>query len=327
MLHNAISGFTQTFILFILLTISPLHWVWGQKTKGVVTLDFTYNREILPQGKDLRQILENTISIIEPSFKILQRDNLSLLIEKLQEELNLQKDFNQEGESISQLKIKGADYLVVSNLTHNFANDLFRCQIDFINISGNSAFEKNPISFTMTRKQIMDFEECEKLFAAELPKLFNKIHQGNASSTGGNTNNKEVFSLPPPEVKILSTVFFNREVKEVSIGIGLGMHNTQTLQLPSKEFPCQVAYHTQLMILYKSPVVREKLVFLLKRVDAIEFDMRMKQSGFVSMMVGKGKNEKYPYVSFTQPMSGTYEINIYTVNKITNIFEDIQLIY
>ena len=124
------------FLLIVLLYTSSL---FAQKKIGLLCTNFKINNEIREDGAVYRKSLESVLSNLKNPPIIIDRDNLSDLLIKIQEEANLNADFQQ---SIPILKAANIDYVVYANIEKRVVENFYNLQIEFVKISGENTFSK-----------------------------------------------------------------------------------------------------------------------------------------------------------------------------------------
>jgi hypothetical protein len=112
-----------------------------QNLSNIACLDFTLNDSPFERGKYYSNILESIISNIDYPPHVIERNKVSEIVEKIQEEKNLFRDFKTVYEK--PLKIAEVDYLVRANFTQEspLANEMSLI-IEFIKVAGEGGLQK-----------------------------------------------------------------------------------------------------------------------------------------------------------------------------------------
>lgn len=139
----------------------------GQNSIGVLCNDFKINAEVKSIGKEFRKSFESILSNLDYPPTVIERENLSDLITKIEEERNLYNDFNNG--QLEDLKAAKVDYVVYGNFHKSFINEKYEFQLEFVKISGENALSKRvfPI-LRFTEKELEGSELFEEKVKAML---------------------------------------------------------------------------------------------------------------------------------------------------------------
>lgn len=161
--------------------------VTAQNATGIVCTDITINDQSRDVGSEFRRSLESVLSSLKNPPIIIERKKIQELIEKVQEELNLNKDLNTN--EIQKLRAAQVDYVMYGNFVRRLTNVNYDLQLECIKISGINAFSK--ISFP-----ILSFTE-EELTNTDMfrKKLFEMLNNYSFSSDFGIIQNDLLFKI------------------------------------------------------------------------------------------------------------------------------------
>jgi len=176
-------------IVFILafFTFITMTRVTAQNPIGVVCTDITINNQNREVGSEFRRSLESVLSSLKDPPIVIDRDKIQDLIEKVQEEINLNKDLNST--EVHNLNAAQVDYVMYGNFVRRLTNVNYDLQLECIKISGDNAFSK--ISFP-----ILSFSE-EELDNTQIfrKKLFEMLNNFSFSSDFGIVQNALLFKI------------------------------------------------------------------------------------------------------------------------------------
>ncbi|GJM35594.1 MAG: hypothetical protein DHS20C18_45950 [Saprospiraceae bacterium] len=133
-------------------------------------MDFTKNNDVFKKGKSLRKSFESVLSNLDDPPNVIEREKLSQIIERIQDERNLQEDFGKQ--NIEELQAAKVDYVIYGNfIISDMLSDIVEFQSECIKISGENVSSK--IGFpTISFKQ----EELSNLssFESKIRKMLNQ---------------------------------------------------------------------------------------------------------------------------------------------------------
>lgn len=153
-------------VFFLFLRFLSLS-VFGQKSIGIACDNFKINNEQREDGIDYRKSLESVLSNLKYPPLIIEREKISELIIRIQEEINLSKDLGTK--YISDLKTAKVDYIIYSNFEKKIIQEAYYLQMECIKIRGENTFSK--ITFPIlkfTEKEITNKEIFQKRLSVML---------------------------------------------------------------------------------------------------------------------------------------------------------------
>lgn len=113
---------------------------FGQQSINILCSDFTLNEESWGVGKKLRKVFESVLSNLENPPALVEREKLSMLLERIQEEKNLSKDFGSV--NLTKLQAANVDFLIVGNFSKSLVSESYEFYAECIKISGQNALSK-----------------------------------------------------------------------------------------------------------------------------------------------------------------------------------------
>jgi hypothetical protein len=140
----------------------------GQSVKVFVN-QMTINNENSTSELKFQNSLESAFSNLERAPKLVERDNLSSLIEFLQNEENLRADFNVS--KVEEFNPEHIDYIIYSNLRSSPLNNDVYIQIECVKVFGDSMLSK--FSFPSLKLKVNELNDLT-LFEMRLTKFLNQ---------------------------------------------------------------------------------------------------------------------------------------------------------
>jgi hypothetical protein len=142
-------------ILIFLVFSFSINIVQAQNATNILCTDITMNDGTFYDGKIFTKGFESILSNLEMPPRIVDRKNLSSVLEKIQEDKNLFKDLKVE--YIDSLKIAKIDYLVYANFSKSKASETYTFQSECVKISGDNALSKIVFpSLNFTEKDLVN---------------------------------------------------------------------------------------------------------------------------------------------------------------------------
>lgn len=131
---------------------------------------FTYEGKRWEDGSNLKRIFEVSLSNKKLPFRVVEREEINIVFEKLQEEKNLYKDLLME--FAKKPELAGADYVVVGNVVHNIGTQKYSLNINFFKYTGKETSIKLPIFLSLSKDQLADDDQMKKIFDGELQNFY-----------------------------------------------------------------------------------------------------------------------------------------------------------
>lgn len=113
---------------------------YGQQSINILCSDFTLNEKPFEKGKDLRRVFESVLSNLENPPTLIEREKLAVVLERIQEEKNLAKDF--DAGSIAKLQTANVNFLIVGDFSKSLVSESYEFHAECIKISGQNALSK-----------------------------------------------------------------------------------------------------------------------------------------------------------------------------------------
>ena len=143
-------------LLFLGVSIIPIVF-FGQKSVGILCIDFKINNEKRQEGIEYRRSLESVLSTLKYPPLIIDREKMQELLNKIEYERNLKTDLNIK--DAGQLKNAQVDYLMFGNLSKSLSNVNWDLSLECTKIIGENTFSKVPFPIiSFTEKDILNTE-------------------------------------------------------------------------------------------------------------------------------------------------------------------------
>lgn len=154
---------------FSLVFLFVISVCFSQNSNNILCLDFTLNGKKFSRSRELLQAFEGVLAHIENPPVIIEREKLASIIEKIQEEQNLAKDFS--GEVLSDLTIAHVDYILYGSFSKVLTSETYDFRFEFVKISGTRVSSKfvSPI-IRFTEQELSNSFDFEQKTRAELSK-------------------------------------------------------------------------------------------------------------------------------------------------------------
>jgi len=159
----------ELYLCLILLAFSSLH---AQNKLNVSCMDFTFGGKKNVQGNSLKKIYEEELANSNLIWNVVERDRMDIFFQKLQEEKNLYKDFNNV---LKNPELAGVDYLIIGDIDLNLTLDKYKVNISFIKLTGESITTKFPTQVSFTRTEFLDEDTVRAYFRSSI-KDFTESH-------------------------------------------------------------------------------------------------------------------------------------------------------
>lgn len=142
----------------------------GQNSINTLCLDFTLNGEAFSRGKDFRQVFEGVLADISNPPTLVEREKIFSILEKIQEEQNIQKDIS--GNNISALRAAQVDYLLFGSFSKVLTSETYDFRFEFVRISGATALTKiSSPTIRFSEKEMYDSFDFEQKVMSILSKF------------------------------------------------------------------------------------------------------------------------------------------------------------
>ena len=239
---------------FLIIFLFP-YLLYSQNTIGILCTDVKIRNNHTNESAIFRQVLESVLSNLKYPPIIIEREKLSDIIEKIQEEQNLQKDFN--GLLKKPLASAQVDYIAYGNFSHTLGSEFYEFQLEFVKVSGENALSKrvSPI-LRFTEK---DLSSNTKIFEVQLNEMLQKYSFLNGIGIVESEQLSEInrrIDEKDQQIETLSKVIRANREKEDSIVL---LKNT----FPQIEFELAITDHDLvILITFKNKVPIKMKPFL-----------------------------------------------------------------
>jgi hypothetical protein len=132
---------------------------------NITCIDFTFQGRKSNEGANIRKNFESALPKFSYLFNVVERQEMTILFQKIQEEQNLYKDFN----TISKKpELAGVDYLVIGDITAKSNLDGYRVNLYFAKLTGNEITTKLPMQVLATKEELLDEDQMKRKFEMAL---------------------------------------------------------------------------------------------------------------------------------------------------------------
>lgn len=152
-------------ILFLLTVVKGI----AQETLNILCVDFKKNDQIFSQGKQFRLSFESVLSNLEHPPIVIEREKLSQLLSQIQDEANLQKDFNTNYNE--ELKAANVDFIIYGGFYKKSLSDSVEFRSECVKISGENIFSK--LAFPKIKFAEKDLDDFT-IFENEVRRMLSK---------------------------------------------------------------------------------------------------------------------------------------------------------
>lgn len=144
--------------------------IYSQNYSNVACLDVTFNDTLFNNSVYFRKLIESILSNINNPPFLVERNKVSDILEKIQEEKNFYKDFNQKYEN--QLKLAGVNYLLKGDFSvNNPLTGEISLIVDFIKVSGDDILQKKTLpEIILTKSEFLN----NKILTEKIKDVINK---------------------------------------------------------------------------------------------------------------------------------------------------------
>lgn len=150
--------------LTLLILASSATMAQGRKF-NITCIDFTFQGKKSKEGANIRKNFESAIPKFNHLFNIVERQEMAILFQKIQEEQNLFKDFSN---ILKKPELAGVDYLVIGDITAKNNLDGYRVNLSFVKLTGNEITTKLPMQVLATKEELLDEDEMKRKFEIAL---------------------------------------------------------------------------------------------------------------------------------------------------------------
>lgn len=145
------------FIMRRFITLLPslfcFFYLYSQDKVSVTCVNFTFSKTKNVRGSEIKKLFEQTLIDSKTIWNVVEREEMFVFLQKLQEEKNLEKDFK---EVSTRPELARVDYLVIGDITLNSRLDKYKLDISFIKLRGEQVTSKLPLQVSFSKDEISD---------------------------------------------------------------------------------------------------------------------------------------------------------------------------